>query len=210
MEARDKKILVNSVSIVLIVVVLANVYRGITVSKVGIPGLLDIEFNSGDNPPTQSSDRQVDESDQDNNKPAGINNQGGQNSSIQQVQNPRESVSTNDQQDFLTPDGTENEAQAADRSAAFNLSGLWYGDDGSEYEIYQSGNIISFTEYGMFGVTASGNGTITDSSVILEYETVFGTYGVATLQISNNGQIMTGSADDYSSGSTTFLNLTRN
>lgn len=210
MEARDKKILINSVSVVLIVVVLANVYRGITVSKVGIPGLLDIEFNSGDKPPTQSSDHQVNESDQDNINTTIENNPNDQNTSNPQVQLPGDPVQTNQQQVYSPPGGTEPDRQFTDRPVAFNLNGYWVGDDGSEYEIYQSGNNISFTEYGIFGVTASGNGTITDSSVTLEYETVFGTYGVATLKISNNGQTLTGSADDYSSGATTLLNLTKN
>lgn len=215
MEARDKKILVHSVSVVLIVVVLANVYRGITVSKVGIPGLIDIEFNSGDDPSTQSADLQGSEN-AGNTLPD--DRQNGQSDTNSQLRNPvspltvqEESGSTYPSEDFSMGNTRDDrQTQTPPRQQpAFDLRGVWYGDDGSRYEILQSGSNITFTEYGLFGVTASGYGTISNSLITLEYETVFGTYGVASLRISNNGHSLMGQADDYSSGNTTFLNLTR-
>lgn len=190
MEARDKKILINAVSIVLIVVVLANVYRGITVSKVGIPGLLEIEFNSGEDPPAQPAELPTVEQDS-------------------QHVNEREDVVRPQSQDLSNPGSTGTELRTTSGPALISLNGFWSGDDGSTYEFFQTGSSITFTEYGMFGATASGYGSVANSTITLEYETIFGTYGIATLSVSANGQNLTGRADDHTSGTTTFLNLTR-
>lgn len=202
METRDKKILVQSVSAVLIIVVLFNVYSGITVSKIGIPGLMEIEFNTG----SQQTDTP--------NDPIGSNTVVGTN-------NPGQGGLTNDPvsnyDDFDEP-GTTRSVDQNDQPVQppvqpverqVNLNGAWYGADGSEYEISYSSGTVFFTEYGLFGVTAEGSGTFQNNRMVIDYQTVFGTSGQATLDLSTNGQILSGVANDFTSGASTPLYLTR-
>ena len=178
MEAGNKKVLVNSVSIVLIIVVLFNVYSGITVSKVGIPGLIEIEFNNG---PSENGP---------NNGPVNP----GQDSLIVHK----------DPVDDPNP-----EPIIPSRPVLVDINGRWYGQDGSEYQIIQNGNRVSFTEYGMFGATAEGAGEYQNNRLVMEYETVFGTVGTATLDLIQNGRVLSGRADDHTSGASTVLYLTK-
>lgn len=178
MEASSKKVLVNSVSIVLIVVVLFNVYSGITVSKIGIPGLLEIEFNN------ETSE----------------NNSG--DDPIRPVQD------TLAIPDDPTPDPDPGPVIPPE-PALVDINGRWYGQDGSEYQIIQNGNSVSFTEYGLFGATAEGSGSYQNNRLVMEYETVFGTVGTATLELIQNGRVLSGRADDHTSGGSTVLYLTK-
>lgn len=209
MEARDKKILIQSVSAVLIIVVLFNVYSGITVSKIGIPGLLDIEFNPG-------------------NKTNGDNGAAGkQHDPVQLVSPASNNLEKSNDGPLIENDSGSGETPAniykqddpevvynpnqPDRSrpGISDLNGMWYGDDGSEYEITQNGGEIYFTEYGLYGITAQGMGRYLNNQFIFEYETVFGTVGTATLTLSQDGRALSGRANDLTSGAITQLYLTR-
>lgn len=178
MEAGNKKVLINSVSIVLIIVVLFNVYSGITVSKIGIPGLLEIEFNIG---PSENEEK---------NGPINL----GQDS----INVPDDPKPDPDPGPFIPPEPT-----------LVDINGRWYGQDGSEYQIIQNGNSVSFTEFGMFGATAEGSGSYQNSRLVMDYETVFGTVGTATLELIQNGRVLSGRADDHTSGASTVLYLTK-
>jgi len=202
MDASDKRLLVRSASVVLVIVVFFNVYRGITVSKIGVPGILEIEFNTGDDK-SASEERSSVTYDRDGFMPilqtpekAEIRNE--------TAQAPRERAVSADP----SPKSVERVEQPLRREAALlNVSGTWYGDDGSLYEINQTGNSISFFEFGIFGVTASGYGTISGSRLEIDYETVFGTVGKATLNLSDDKSVLRGSANDYTSGAVTQLTL---
>lgn len=202
MEARDKKVLVQSVSAVLIIVVLFNVYSGITVSKIGIPGLLEIEFNSGDKPGSEEKLGQQNSGTSDGREsvvddPPFINP-----GNTRDISNDNyESFDEDDVYDPVPPEIT--------REAVIDLNGMWYGDDGSEYEIIHSGSTVYFTEYGLYGATAQGSGEYQNSRLTFEYETVFGTFGTATLDVSDNGRVLSGRANDITSGTVTQLYLTR-
>ena len=198
MEARDKKILVQSVSAVLIIVVLFNVYSGITVSKIGIPGLMEIEFNTGSQQTETPSDPIG------SNPVAGTNNPGQGGLTTDPVNNYEPGAT----QDVVQKDQpVQPPVQPAERQ--INLDGVWYGADGSEYEIAYSSGTVFFTEYGLFGITAEGSGTFQNNRMVIDYQTVFGTSGQATLDLSPNGQILSGVANDFTSGVSTPLYLTR-
>lgn len=204
MEARDKKILVQSVSAVLIIVVLFNVYSGITVSKIGIPGLIDLEFNteSPDSKPASNPDNK------DDSEPYKDYESG---NSVKESYQDEESGNQNPairNPEIVTPSVINRSVQQPE-TAVLDLNGRWYGEDGSEYDISQVGSSVSFTEYGMFGATASGYGSYQNNRLTLEYETVFGTYGSAILNLSHDGRMMSGRADDLTSGASTTLVLRR-
>lgn len=208
MEARDKKVLIQSVSAVLIIVVLFNVYSGVTVSKIGIPGLIDIEFNpnNGTATATGSADDRQDPAltrstntiDRNgvNSGPSIIDDQ-----NIRDVSNDIERQPLEDIYHPVQPETTP--------PPVIDLNGTWYGADGSEYEITHDGNTVYFTEYGLFGATANGMGTYQNNAVSFGYETVYGTVGTATLNLSSNGQILSGRAFDKVAGTSTDLYLTR-
>lgn len=207
MEARDKKILVQSVCAVLLIVVLFNVYSGVTVSKIGIPGLIDLEFNSGSSPDskpgTDSNNRNdfetYDEFESGNSADESFQVRG-TDTQNPAVRNP----------EMVTPGVINRPVQQPETvPAVLDLNGRWYGEDGSEYDISQVGSSVSFTEYGMFGATASGYGNYQNNRLSLEYETVFGTYGTAILNLSHDGRMMSGRADDLTSGASTTLVLRR-
>lgn len=207
MEARDKKILVQSVSAVLIIIVLFNVYSGITVSKIGIPGLIDLEFNTGSSPdskPVSNPDNRNDSESYNEFESGNSTDEsfqvGGTGTQNPVVRNP----------EMVTPGVINRPVQQPELiPAVIDLNGRWYGEDGSEYDISQMGNSVSFTEYGMFGATASGFGSYQNNRLTFEYETVFGTYGAATLNLSQDGRMMSGRADDLTSGGSVTLVLRR-
>lgn len=201
MEARDKKIFVQSVSAVLIIVVLFNVYRGVTVQKIGIPGYFEIVFNED---PVSSEVKKSE-------LPTPADNP-----------LPMPQKTTNDPTGLIEPDPADNEGDWDEpvfyppeepvydiTEAAVDLSGVWYGADGMEYEITQSGNTVYFTEYGLFGATSNGSGTYRNNTVTFDYETVLGTFGTATLSLSPNGRVLSGSANDKVTGTNTQLYLSK-
>src|SRR6056297_79909 len=206
MEARDKKILVQSVSVVLIIVVLFNVYSGITVSKIGIPGLIDIEFNSNDEPSGQGGE------------PSSVNPNNGNGQSDERIvsqeefssgETTQEPGSSDDQKSYEPEYPQDMYPEEPPIQPTVDLTGIWYGADGSEYDISQEGGTVYFTEYGLFGITAEGSGTLQNGRLIFNYQTVLGTSGRATLEVSPNGRIISGTADDFTSGVSTPLYLTR-
>jgi len=201
MEVRDKKIFVQSVSAVLIIVVLFNVYRGVTVQKIGIPGFFEIVFNEdpassslnkGELPPLDDNPLPIPR--KTTNDPAGL---------IEP--DPADNVDDRHEPAFYPPEEPEYDIT----EAAVDLSGVWYGADGMEYEITQSGNTVYFTEYGLFGATSNGSGTYRNNTVTFDYETVLGTFGTATLSLSPNGRVLSGSANDKVAGTITQLYLSK-
>jgi len=204
MEVKEKKILVQSVSAVLIIVVLFNVYSGITVSKIGIPGLIDIEFNSDNESGDALPGEQINRSQPDD----AAESRSGQSVEESSVLNnsPVQDISN----ELYTEDGSDEVSQYVPAAPALiDLNGMWYGEDGSEYEIAQSGGTVFFTEYGLFGATAQGSGSYQNNRLILEYETVFGTAGKATLNLSQNGQVLSGQANDITACAITQLYMRR-
>ncbi|WP_340105383.1 hypothetical protein [Rhodohalobacter sp. 8-1] len=202
MEARDKKILVQSVCAVLIIVVLFNVYSGITVSKIGIPGLIDIEFNSGDKPGSEEKPGQQDSPTSDEQESVVDDPPIIKPGNTRDISNDDyESLDEDDVYGAIPPEITGD--------TVIDLNGMWYGDDGSEYEISHDGGSVYFTEYGLYGATAQGSGEFQGKRLNLEYETVFGTFGTAILDVSENGRVLSGRANDITSGSVTQLYLTR-
>lgn len=79
----------------------------------------------------------------------------------------------------------------------FNISGTWQGSSDLSYIVYQSGNALTIREINpIFGVTAIGQGVITQRDIDISYTTAIGTMGRAFLKVSDNGQQMTGTFTD--------------
>lgn len=219
MEAKGKSILVYSVSATLILVVVFSFFQGNRLKSLSIPGLINLDFSGSepglvdDRGSTVSGER----SDSDH-RPAGESTSGNdvtplENSSTAGASDSRSSihnppVPVNNQGGGVLYDEQYSDDESPSDSF-MNLTGNWYGEDGSEYEISQYGNTVSFVEYNLMGMSASGNGYIENRELILEYQTIFGTVGEAHLTATENGSVLRGQAHDLTSGASVQLVLRR-
>jgi hypothetical protein len=205
MEARDKRILIYAISLVLVIAVIIN---GSKITKIDIPGLFGIEFSANGSQPdrqAQSSmtSQNITNDPLDNSFADNPDNEPFQSPPVTNSQPAQQLTDANPQQEPID----ESEYRSPAPGASFNLTGTWTGSDGSEYIIEQTGTQISFIEYGLWGITASGNGRLSGNELIIDYETSFGTIGSAVLLLAQNGRSMTGTANDLTTGASTTLML---
>ncbi|MEZ4887253.1 MAG: hypothetical protein R3E32_21150 [Chitinophagales bacterium] len=96
-----------------------------------------------------------------------------------------------------------------------NVSGTWRDSNtGASYVFNQNGSSISFQEhsvnaYGQLIVSAEGSGTLSNRKIQVNYVTMFGTNGVASMTISPDGSNITGAFRDNVSGASMSMNLWR-
>lgn len=188
--------------------VLFNVYSGITVSKIGIPGLIDIEFNSENSTSSEAGPKGEGQGqDQDQTRSTDRIDRGGTiaGPAISDDENMRDVSNNTDRKTF----DEDIYRSVQPQTPVVDPNGTWYGADGYEYNISYNGSTVYFTEYGLFGATVNGTGTYQNNTILFEYETVFGTVGTATLNISANGYILIGRAIDRVAGTSTELYLMR-
>ena len=106
---------------------------------------------------------------------------------------------------------TETQMEGADTqrqqySGMTNISGVWQAAGGISYSIQQSGNMVAMQEMNpVYGITAVGQGVISGKSVDIAYNTIAGTTGRTTLQLSEDGKQMTGSFSHAVKGISTPL-----
>ena len=61
-------------------------------------------------------------------------------------------------------------AESVQASAVNNIAGLWFGVDGSRYQMQQMGNKVSFAEYNAFGLQVGrGSGLVSGDTFRFEY-----------------------------------------
>ncbi len=100
-------------------------------------------------------------------------------------------------------------------SPTLDLSGNWYttATPGVTYRLVQYDDAVTFEEvsslFGVPTVSAAGNGTINGNSLKITYNTLFGTQGKGSLRIKDNGDLLTGSLTDLTSGAVMQLSLQR-
>lgn len=96
-----------------------------------------------------------------------------------------------------------------------NVSGTWRDSNtGASYVFEQNGNSIVFQEHSVnaFGavvVSAEGSGTVSSRNINVNYVTMFGTNGVASMTVNSNGSNITGTFRDNVSGVVVNMNLWR-
>ena len=100
------------------------------------------------------------------------------------------------------------------KSSRISLSGNWYDDNtGASYVFTQYGNEVTFQEmtnyYGQPIVSVAGSGYLQGNTLNLQYQTLMGTTGEATLTIGGDGDELTGRTNDFSTGASMPLNLYR-
>jgi len=98
---------------------------------------------------------------------------------------------------------------------AVNVSGTWRDNNtGASYVFEQNGSNIIFQEYsvnayGALVVSAEGSGTVSNRNISVNYATMFGTNGVASMTVNSNGNNITGTFRDNVSGVVISMNLWR-
>jgi len=210
MEAKDKRILIYAISLVLVIAVIIN---GSRITKIDIPGLFGIEFSSENNQSDQQPEPSITSHTQMSEH---LNNQSADHTESDISHgNPPLTTQTTDpgavhQFNHTNPSSDQldqSDITTAPSTIRYNLSGSWIGSDGSDYILEQTGNIISFLEYGLWGITASGSGTLSGNELVIDYETTFGTIGTAVLNLTDNGRQLSGIANDLTTGASTTLTL---
>ncbi|MFK7908217.1 MAG: hypothetical protein AB8B69_24015, partial [Chitinophagales bacterium] len=63
--------------------------------------------------------------------------------------------------------------------------------------------------YGALVVSAEGSGTVSNRNISVNYATMFGTNGVASMRVNSNGNNITGTFRDNVSGAVISMNLWR-
>lgn len=93
--------------------------------------------------------------------------------------------------DAPAPAEPEPTPQAVARIAPSPLTGRWFGQDGSYYDIGEAGGQVQVIEYNAFGVqTAQASGTRNGSSIDFVFQSINGP-GHGRMQVSDDGRSIT-------------------
>ena len=184
-------------SIVLLVVVSYAIMSGAPVKNLSVPGVMDIEFDTGNGSAPVAQPQQT-----------GLNSQRTSEleSKIAELEkrelDQREAALQQRLQE-LERRMVEREQQVAPSSAPiaqpqFNLTGNWRNAEGLNYIFQQMGNRVTIQEINpLLGIVqAVGEGTISGDRIDLTIQPVLGVGGRATLRISSDGNQMSGTVTD--------------
>lgn len=100
------------------------------------------------------------------------------------------------------------QTDAPEEMSGPNLTGNWQSAQGLTYAITQQGAALTIQEINPFyGITAIGEGTLGDGTIVLSYRTAANTVGEGRLKLSANGRRLSGTFRDTYSGFTTPVQL---
>lgn len=195
-------------ALLLLALVGYNLYSGLTVKKLGLPGLFEIEF--GNAAGGLAGEKKVEEIGDTELKSR-------QAKLEQQIENLQTQVSSKaPEQPSIAADAapriiSQATTVAAPTRESFNLSGSWESvEDGLSYVIQQSGNTLIVQEtHSAFGITAAGQGQLVGQNIELSVSTVLGTTGMARLRVSDDGNRITGQVTDFTTGGVAPVSMYR-
>jgi hypothetical protein len=86
-----------------------------------------------------------------------------------------------------------------------DVGGAWIGANGLTYDVQQHGTQLVIQEQGPYGgITATGHGRITGTSVQLSWQALNGATGLVNLTLSSDGQHLQGSSTSTYAGMAVF------
>ncbi len=185
-------------SIVLLLVVSYAIMSGAPIKNLSVPGVMDVEFDTGRTPvpaaaqsqPTSFSSQSTSELER---KIAELEKRDldQREAALQQRLKELEQKMAQREQQV-----TQSPAPAA--LPQFNLNGTWRNNEGLSYIFQQMGNRVTIQEINpLLGIVqAVGEGTIIGDRIELNIQTVLGVGGSATLRISSDGNQMSGTVTD--------------
>ncbi|WP_298269918.1 hypothetical protein [Geobacter sp.] len=171
----------------LIVLVGYNIYSGVAVRKIGIPGMFEVEF--GDQPTRSiAGTEKIDQMSSAELK----ERQARLEEKLREMETRRETPAP----------------QPLPETASFY--GTWQSTQGISYIINQNGTYITIQEISpIYGVTAVGQGTVYGREINVSYYTAAGTTGRAQLKLSGDGRQLQGGFTDLNTGASMPLTLFR-
>lgn len=181
-----------------------NFYSGLTVKKLGLPGLFEIEF--GNTTGGLASEKKVEEIGDGELKSR-------QAKLEQQVESLQTQVAAKTPEQRGAPPVISQAGTVAAPAprASLNLSGSWQSDeDGLSYAIQQNGSTLIVQEtHAAFGIIAVAEGHLVGQDIELTFTTVLGAAGRARLRVSDDGDRITGQATDFSTGAVEPVSMYR-
>jgi hypothetical protein len=185
-----------------------NIYRGVTVKKLGLPGF-EVEFGEQ---AVLASEKKVEQLGDSELKAR-------QAKLEQQMQAIQSNIPSGGQGQVGTPNSPQTVAPNAagvtgpdpvSASPALNLTGTWQMNDDTFWVVEQRGSILAVEErHPQFGVVATGTGRLVGRQVTINYQTVLGTVGEVQFEVSGDGNELTGRVYDRTTGATSPFNAYR-
>ncbi len=168
-----KFVLFAVMGLLAVIVVIYALYPESTIKKVKIPGVFEAEFERKLTPDEK----------------------------IQEIPKAELAQRQQDLEKKLRQTETNVEEDRGQPPAAWNINGTWRAPGGILYVMQQSGHMVAFREMNpVYGVTAVGQGAINGQDLDISYTTIMGTTGRTLLKVSPDGQQLTGSFTDMSTG----------
>lgn len=200
------------VALLLVVVVGYNIYHGITVKKVNVPGVMDLEFHS---PNDARSNNTVSSSTSP--QPTSTDATAALESQLADLE--RQELESRQAQlqsrlhelEQRIANNTSAPAAPAPRAVIrYDLTGSWESDEGVTYILSQQGNTVTLQEMNpLFGVTAVGEGRLNNNQLSITYMTALGTQGQGVLRVIDDGDELSGTITDLTTGFTQPLVIYR-
>jgi hypothetical protein len=174
---------------VVIPLILYNLYTGLVIGKIEVPGVFTVEFRDKTSPMHPGAPEKL---------PDGERAQG-------QAELEKR---VRDMEDRLH--SSEQERRSVPFQQQFDLNGTWHGPLGLSYVIRQSGNVLTIQEISpIYGITAAGEGVITHQDITITYMAADYTPGRGALRLSDDGMQITGTFTNLSTGISTSATLFR-
>lgn len=175
---------------VVIPLILYNLYTGLVIGKIEVPGVFTVEFR--EKAPAMHSSGALE-------KLPDVERAQGQ----AQLENR-----VRDMEDRLH--NSEQERRSVPFQQQFDLNGTWHSALGLSYLIRQNGNVLTIQEISpIYGITAAGEGVITHHDIIISYMAADYTTGRGALRLSDDGMQMTGTFTNLATGMSTSATLFR-
>lgn len=185
-------------------IVIYSFQSGLMVRKLSVPGMVELEFADRQGLGSVAEPEKANES-------ALRENQSRLESKLSELEERLADRDTSG--DASEPDATApigNSPSEHPGSSVPSLDGQWSSPQGLTYVVQQRGDYLAFQEFNpLLGITAVGEGTVHGRQVDIAYSTAMGTFGQASLRVSDDGRMMWGQARDVTTGAVTNMQLQR-
>lgn len=198
-EGRWKIIAGIAIGMLVLGIVMFSLQSGLMVSKMKVPGV-ELEFTERTGMGSVAQPERA-------NDPQLWENQSRLENKLEDLERQ---LAERQSEESALPEGDFSFSETPAVEQAPMIAGQWFGPQGLTYIVQQQGSYITMQELNpLLGITAVGEGNISGRQVNVSYSTALGTAGQATLQISNDGRMMSGQARDLLSGITVAMQMQR-
>jgi hypothetical protein len=218
-DGKAKQMLWIIPSSLLVLLVAYTLYTGHTVEEIGLGGIGSVKFRDPNGPPVLppgASSLHVEQGTDTLVPPEAAQKMGQGEMARRQAEleaklrRMEEALKRSEARTVRRAPGDETDVPAARVPRQVNIAGTWRDRSGVSWVIQQTGNAVTFQEFNpILGVTAVGQGTLSGYEVQLTYQSALQTNGHAELTMSSDGRNLSGNAQDYVTGASFPLVLSR-